>query len=66
MAYKIVTKTIVNKLRPLMLKLIGQNQGSFVLRRSINDNVVVAQGAVHSMVNFKGRKWGIVLKIDLE
>lgn len=42
-AYKIGTKTVVNRLRPLMTKLTKQNQASFVPGRYIIDNIVVAQ-----------------------
>ncbi|KAA3466548.1 putative Transposon TX1 [Gossypium australe] len=56
MIYKIITKILVNKLRPLMVTLTRQNQTSFIPARNITDNIVVAQDVVHSMI----------LKIDLE
>lgn len=39
--YKVITKTVVNRLRPLMGHLTSLNQASFV-RRSIGDNIMVA------------------------
>lgn len=64
--YKILTKTIVNRLRRLMVKLVRQNQSSFIPGRDIVDNSTVAQEVVHSLKNFKGTKCGMVMKIDLE
>lgn len=51
---------------PLMMKLTNQNQASFVAGRFITNNIVVAQEVVHSMKGFKGRKYGMALKINLE
>lgn len=40
--YKIVSKVIVHKLRPLIIKWVYSNQSSFVPGRSIMDNIIVA------------------------
>ncbi|KAA3466449.1 reverse transcriptase [Gossypium australe] len=56
--YKILTKAIVNRLRPLMVKLISQNQSSFILGRDIVNNIIMAQEVVHSLRNFGGNKCG--------
>ncbi|KAA3461673.1 reverse transcriptase [Gossypium australe] len=40
--YKIVTKMIVNRQKPLMVKLKKSNQARFVSERNINDNIIVA------------------------
>lgn len=63
--YKIITKTMINRVRPLMGKLTNPNQDSFVIRRNIGDNIVVAQDIIHSLRNFKGNRFGMALKIDL-
>ena len=55
-AYKTVTKIIASRLQTLLPNLIGPNQTSFVLGRHIIDNIVVAQGVVHSMRRKTGRK----------
>lgn len=49
-----------------MSQLTSPNQSSFVMGRFIGDNAVIAQEIVHSLRNFKGKKWGMALKIDLE
>lgn len=48
------------------MKLVSQNQASFVMGRNISDDIIVIQKVVHSMKNFKGMKIGIILRIDLE
>lgn len=63
--YKIITKTIVNRLRLLITKWVRQNQASFVMSRNIANNIIVTQEVVHSK-KFKGIKYGMILKIDLE
>lgn len=54
-AFKIVTKVLVNKMRPFMSKLIGHFQNSFLPGRSTLDNVILAQ-EVHSMNRKKGKR----------
>lgn len=49
-----------------MVKITSQNQVSFVPRRSIQNNIVVAQETVHSLRGFRGNKVGIAIEIDLE
>lgn len=63
---KIVSKFLANRLRPLMAKLTGPFQASFIPGRSTVDNVIVAQEVVHSLQRRKGCKGGFVLKVDLE
>lgn len=40
-SYKVVSKVIVNRFKPLLSVLIAENQTSFVSGRNIIDNVVV-------------------------
>lgn len=64
--YKLLTKVIINRLKPVMPMLVAQNQTSFVGGRNIMDNVVVAQEVVHSMRIRKGKKGLMDIKIDME
>lgn len=64
--YKVVTKVIVNRLKPVFPSLIALNQVSFVAGRWIKDNIVIAQEVVHSMPTKKGKKSWMVIKVDLE
>lgn len=64
--YKVLTKVIVNRLKPLMPQLVAKNQTSFVGGRHIMDNVVVAQEVIHSTKIKKGKKGWMAIKIDME
>ncbi|XP_019163505.1 PREDICTED: uncharacterized protein LOC109159849 [Ipomoea nil] len=64
-AFKVISKTIVNRMRPLMCDLIGPHQNSFLPGRSTQDNVILTQEMVHTMHKKRGRKGIMVIKIDL-
>lgn len=40
--YKIITKIIINRLKPILCKCISKNQGAFAPGRSIFDNILIA------------------------
>lgn len=63
---KCIIKIIANKLKPLMTKLIGEPQSSFVPRRHGVDNIVLVQEIIHSMKIMKGQKGWMAVKLDLE
>lgn len=65
-AYKLVTKILVNRLRPHLQELISANQNSFIQGKGSDVNFVVANEVIHSMKNKKGKKGWFALKIDLE
>ncbi|KAH1091681.1 hypothetical protein J1N35_018938 [Gossypium stocksii] len=54
--YKVITKLIVIQLRRVMQILVKQNQSSFIATRSILDNIVVEQKAIHTLKNAKSKK----------
>uniref|UniRef100_A0A2N9GVI8 Reverse transcriptase domain-containing protein n=1 Tax=Fagus sylvatica TaxID=28930 RepID=A0A2N9GVI8_FAGSY len=64
--YKIVTKIIVCKIRPIIGNLVSPYQAAFVPRRRGIDNVIIAQEIIHSMHRKKGKVGQLVLKLDLE
>uniref|UniRef100_A0A2N9IUL5 RNase H type-1 domain-containing protein n=1 Tax=Fagus sylvatica TaxID=28930 RepID=A0A2N9IUL5_FAGSY len=64
--YKIVTKSIVARIRPLLSNLISPFQAAFVPGRRGIDNVIIAQELIHSLHKKKGAKGSFVVKIDLE
>ena len=66
MVYKIVTKIIVGRLRPIMGNLVSPFQVAFVPGRRDLDNVVIAQELIYSIHRKKGRMGQLVLKLDLE
>lgn len=64
--YKLVTKSLVNKIKSALPHLISINQSSFVSGRHIIDNIIIAQEMIHTMRNLKGKKGFMALKFDLE
>lgn len=65
MSYKLLTKMIVNRLKPLMPRLISPYQTGFVPGRCIHDNVVVAHEMLYNMSRMKGKTGFFVIKVDL-
>ncbi|XP_074293448.1 uncharacterized protein LOC141620491 [Silene latifolia] len=65
-AYKIITKMIINHLKPILPILINLVESSFVPRRQISDNIIIVQEAFHSMRSRKGKTGIMALKLDLE
>lgn len=64
--YKIISKILVNKLKPLMDKLVSPFQNVFIQGRSIIDNILLAHEIFDSFRKKKGRKKGYrALKIDM-
>ena len=64
--YKIVTKILVSRLRPIIGNLVSPFQAAFVPGRRGLDNVVIAQELIHSIHRKKGRMGQLILKLDLE
>lgn len=64
--YKIIAKTLANRLNPILKKIITPNQAVFVPGRLIQDSIVVAHEAFHFLnIKKKGRKQDLAFKIDL-
>lgn len=64
-AYKFITKVIVNRIKPVLPKLISPTQASYVPGRQITDNIVIFQEVLHSMRIKQGRQVYMAIKIDL-
>ncbi|CAL1406444.1 unnamed protein product [Linum trigynum] len=63
---KAITKAMTSRLKPLMRKLISPRQSSFIPGRQTADNIIVVQEVLHSFRKRKGKKGGLIFKIDLE
>ncbi|KAL5704561.1 hypothetical protein ACHQM5_022969 [Ranunculus cassubicifolius] len=46
-SYKVISKLMVNRLRPILQKLISPQQSAFLPKRAIQDNVLVAHELFH-------------------
>ncbi|XP_057871389.2 uncharacterized protein LOC131077832 [Cryptomeria japonica] len=61
--YKIITKLIAERLKPLLGALISTEQGGYVEGRQILDGVVIASEVIHSMASSKER--AMFIKLDM-
>lgn len=61
--YKIISKVIVNRLKPLMPSLISQEQTSFVEGRQILDGIIIAHEVIHTLRTSSSP--GMVIKLDI-
>jgi hypothetical protein len=62
-SYKIISKVIANKIKPLIPKLISPSQGGFVEKVQIIDNIICIQEAIHSSNSRKEK--GMIIKLDM-
>ncbi|XP_026384273.1 uncharacterized protein LOC113279836 [Papaver somniferum] len=63
--YKILFKTLANRLKPFMDNIISQNQSAFIPKRSISDNILLASEAIYS-VNHNDKVEGTAaIKLDM-
>jgi len=64
--YKIIAKILVNRMRPILQRLIHPCQSAFVPKRVIHDNILVAHEIMNKFRHYKGKKGFVALKIDME
>ena len=64
--YKVISKILVNRMRPLLNKIVGLAQVAFVPNRSITENVVLAQEIGHSFKLTRKRKGYLGVKLDFQ
>lgn len=62
--YKIISRLLVNRLKPVIAKLIGSMQSAFIPRRSTADNILVSQDLIHNSHLSRGCP-RMCIKIDL-
>lgn len=62
-SYKIITKILANRLKKILPNLISENQGGFVPKQQITDNVILVQEAIHSSIQRNGK--AMVIKLDM-
>jgi len=56
MLYKIIAKIMVNRMQPLLGKIINPVQSAFVPQRSILDNILLAHEVINKFNSMKRKK----------
>ncbi|KAA3475771.1 reverse transcriptase like protein [Gossypium australe] len=64
--YKIIPKCLVNRINPILPKLVSPNQSSFVPKRQIIDNIIISQEVIHTMRKKNAQRLWMILKLDHE
>ena len=64
--YKTIVKIVVNRMRPLLDKLVSPYQSAFIPTRSIHDNILLTHEILHKFKNCKGKTAWAALKIDIK
>ena len=64
--YRIISKILVNRLKPLLKHCISMNQSAFIPGRQIIDNVIIAHESIHCLNNMRsGSNAFMALKLDM-
>lgn len=64
--YKIISKLLITKLRPLLDKLISPTQSAFITNKWIAKNQIIVQEIVHSFNSPKTSPRLIAMKLNLQ
>jgi len=64
--YKILTKILVNRMRPILQRIIHPTQSAFIPSHTIHDNILIAHEIINEFKHFKGKKGYVALKLDME
>ena len=64
--YKIVSKVIANRLKPLLDSIISETQSAFITNRLITDNILIAfESLFHIKNNCTSKQGFMALKLDI-
>lgn len=64
--YKIITKIMVNRIKPLLMNCISRNQGAFALGRFIQDNILITHEIFSFFKGKKGKCGAMAIKLNLK
>nr|KYP76168.1 Transposon TX1 uncharacterized [Cajanus cajan] len=64
--YKLVSKVLVNRLRPFLMRIVSPFQSSFIPGRGTMDNAIILQEIIHTLSKSKKKTGDVIFKLDLE
>ena len=64
--YKLVSRIIMQRLKPYMAAIINPCQAGFVPGRRTSDNITLVQEVIRTLKNKQGGTRYVALKLDLE
>lgn len=64
--HKVVTKIIVNRIKPILSSIIGPSQDSFLSNKRTSDSSIIVRELISHFRKMKVIKGSMILKIDLE
>ena len=59
--YKILAKILVNRMRPVLQRIIHPTQSAFIPGRTIHDNILLAHEIINKFQHAKGKKGYVAL-----
>ncbi|XP_026377760.1 uncharacterized protein LOC113272068 [Papaver somniferum] len=63
--YKIISKILANRLKPILQKIVSPFQAAYVPTRNISDNTIIAHEIVHHMKRSKNKFGEVGIKLDM-
>lgn len=64
--YRIIAKSMANKLKHILDKIVSPNQSAFIPNRLITDNIIIGYECLNKIRQGKGKKNGMIaLKLDI-
>ncbi|XP_026399238.1 uncharacterized protein LOC113295097 [Papaver somniferum] len=64
-SYKIISKKLVRRMKPLMERIISPYQAAYASGRLINDSTIIDHDLIHSMKRKEGQVGWLDLKLDM-
>lgn len=64
--YKILTKILAKKIKPILSSIISRMQRAFIPQRSTTNNIIIVQEVIHHLSIYKSKIPYFLLKVDME
>lgn len=63
--YRIITKVISNRLKPILAQIISPTHSAFLPNRLITDNIIISYECLHKIRHCKRKNGQVALKLDI-